>query len=59
MLTDQLDAAYFALDACRRRVPALRGVLRVGTPERAALDEALAAIERLEQALRSRPPGGA
>ncbi|MDR3512493.1 MAG: hypothetical protein P4L73_12730 [Caulobacteraceae bacterium] len=52
MLTRQIDAALDALEACRTRAPHLRDCYRPGTPERAALDELVAALERTDAALR-------
>ena len=46
MLTRRIDAALDALAECRLRVPGLRDVFRPDAPERAALDDVLAAMER-------------
>lgn len=53
MLTRKIDAALNALDACRASAPGLRDCYRPGSPERAALDELMAALERTDAALRS------
>lgn len=55
MLTRRIDAALDALAACRNRLPGLRDVFRPGAPERAALDELLAALERTDAVIGSRP----
>lgn len=59
MLTRRIDAALDALDACRTRAPDLRDCYRPGSPERAALDELMAALERTTAALRPAGPAGA
>lgn len=51
MLTRDVDAAYDAIERCRIRAPVLKWYYRPGTNERAAIDELLAAIERLEATL--------
>jgi len=56
MLSRRIDAALDALAACRSRVPGLRDVFRPGGPERAALDDLLAALERTDAVILSRPP---
>jgi hypothetical protein len=56
MLTRRIDAALEALAACRSRVPGLRDVFRPGGPERAALDDLLAALERTDAVILSRRP---
>ena len=56
MLTQRIDAALDALAACRARLPGLRDVFRPGAPERAALDDLLAALERTDAVMLSRPP---
>jgi hypothetical protein len=56
MLTRRIDAALDALAACRSRLPGLRDVFRPGAPERAALDDLLAALERTDAVIGSRPP---
>ena len=56
MLTERIDRALAALRDCRLRTPALRDVYAVGTPERAALDAALAAVEAAERALTRASP---
>jgi len=55
MLTRRIDAALDALAACRSRLPGLRDVFRPGAPERAALDDLLAALERTDAVIGSRP----
>ena len=57
MLTRRIDAALDALAVCRARAPGLRDCYRPGSPERAALDALIAALERTETALS--PPVGA
>lgn len=54
MLSRKIDAALNALDACRANAPGLRDCYRPGSPERAALDELMAALERTDLVLR--PP---
>ena len=56
MLTQRIDAALDALAACRRRLPGLRDVFRPGTPERAVLDDLLAAMARTDAVILSRRP---
>lgn len=51
MLTERIDRALAALRDCRLRTPALRDLYRVGTPEREALDAAIAAVEAADRAL--------
>jgi hypothetical protein len=48
MLTERIDAALEALAACRSRLPDLRDVFRPGAPERAVLDDLLAAMARAD-----------
>jgi hypothetical protein len=55
VLTHKIDSALDALDACRARGPALRDCYRPGRPERAALDELLAALDRAVVALARAP----
>jgi hypothetical protein len=54
MLTRKIDAALDALAACRARAPGLRDCYRPGTPERAALDALMSALERTDAALSPR-----
>lgn len=54
MLTHKIDAALDALLACAMRLPALRDCYRPGTPERAALDNLLAALQHADAALFTR-----
>jgi hypothetical protein len=51
MLTRKIDAAYFAIAACRTRAPALLEFYGPETPERVALDRLLAALREVEAAL--------
>lgn len=51
MLTERIDRALAALRDCRFRVPALRDLYRPGTPERAALDAVVAAVEAADRTL--------
>jgi hypothetical protein len=53
MLTQRIDAALDALAACRSRMPGLRDVFQSGGPERAALDDLLAALERTDAVILS------
>ena len=46
MLTEGIDAALDALEACRRHVPALMNLFRPGTPARADIDAVIAAAQR-------------
>ena len=56
MLSRRIDAALDALAACRNRLPDLRDVFRPGGPERAVLDDLLAALERTDAVILSRRP---
>jgi hypothetical protein len=61
MLTRRVDAALDALCACRERVPFLRDQYRPETPQRAALDDVLAALHRADEVMLGRdasPPAG-
>ena len=61
MFTRSIDQALEALAACRRRLPSLRDLYREGSPERAALDAALAAVHQADDVLCApyrRPPFG-
>lgn len=61
MFTRSIDQALDALAACRRRLPSLRDLYREDSPERAALDAALAAVSRADDVLFAqyrRPPLG-
>ena len=51
MLTHKIDGALDALLACMMRLPALRDCYRPGTPERAALDDLMAALQRTDAVL--------
>ena len=51
MLTRQIDAALDAMDACRKRTPALLAYYRPGTPVRTALECLLAALAQVDVAL--------
>jgi hypothetical protein len=51
MLTRRIDSAIESLWTCRERLPFLRELYRPGSPERAALDDVLAAIRRADQVL--------
>jgi hypothetical protein len=60
MLTRRIDAAYFAIEACRDRTPALLEFFHAETPERVALDRLMAALREVDNALfspRAEPPG--
>ena len=65
MLTRRIDDAFEALFACRSRVPPLRDLYLADAPERAALDDLLAALARVDRALfgdqgsRAAEPAGA
>ena len=54
--SERIDAALDALAACRSKVPDLRDVFRPGAPERAALDDLLAALARTDTVILSRRP---
>jgi hypothetical protein len=54
MLTRRIDAALMAMTSCRERVPDLRDVYQSGSPERSALDNLLAALERADHVLMAR-----
>lgn len=59
MLTRRIDAAYFAIEACRDRAPALLEFYHPQTPERVALDRLMAALREVENTLlspRAEPP---
>lgn len=51
MLTHRIDGALDALLACMMRLPALRDCYRPGTPERAALDDLMASLQRTDAVL--------
>jgi hypothetical protein len=51
MLTRRIDSAIESLWTCRERLPFLRELYRPGSPERAALDDVLAAIRRADTVL--------
>ena len=51
MLTRRIDAALEALWTCRERLPLLRDLYAQGTPERAALDGIVAAIDLADKVL--------
>jgi hypothetical protein len=51
MLTRRIDAAFHAIVQCRHRVPFLSEVYRPGTPERAAIDDLLNALQRADETL--------
>jgi membrane peptidoglycan carboxypeptidase len=55
MLTRKIDAALDAMLACMIKAPALLDVYRPGTPERAAVAELLAALQRTDAVLFERP----
>ena len=59
MITRHIDAALDALEACRSRLPWLRDFYRPGTPEHAALEEVLGALNRADAVLLERPSGEA
>jgi hypothetical protein len=62
MLTRRVDAAIDALWTCRDRLPFLCEQYRPETPERAALEDVLAAVRRADEALlgrSARPPEAA
>jgi hypothetical protein len=56
MLSQRIDAALDALAVCRSGLPGLRDVFRPGAPERAALDDLLAALARTDAVILSRRP---
>jgi hypothetical protein len=61
VFTRSIDQALEALAACRRRLPSLRDLYGEGSPERAALDAALAAVRQADDVLCARyrrPPLG-
>ena len=51
MLTRRIDSAIDSLWTCRERLPFLREQYRPDSPERAVLDDVLAAIRRADQVL--------
>lgn len=51
MLSQKIDSALDALLACMMRLPALRDCYRPGTPERVALDDLTASLQRTGAAL--------
>jgi hypothetical protein len=51
VLTERIDAALNALAACRDKLPYLCALFRPGEPERAALDDLLAALARADAVL--------
>ena len=54
MLTRRIDTALDAIARCRNQVPLLSALYRPGAPERAALDDLLAALRRTDAALLGR-----
>ena len=58
MLTHKIDGALDSLLACVMRLPALRECYRPGTPERAALDDLMASLERTDAVLFDRSAVG-
>jgi hypothetical protein len=56
MLARRLDSALDALAACRDRLSVLREVFGPGAPERAAVDDLLAAMERADAVILTRRP---
>ena len=61
MISRRIDAALDAIDRCRRQAPALSDAFRPGTPERAALEDLMAALKRTDDVLfrrQPRPPCG-
>jgi hypothetical protein len=61
VFTRSIDQALEALAACRQRLPSLRDLYGEGSPERVALDAALAAVRRADDVLSARyrrPPLG-
>ena len=59
MISRHIDAALDALETCRSRLPWLRDFYRPGTPEHAALEEALGALNRADAVLLDRSSGTA
>lgn len=51
MLTRKIDTALDAMASCRIRTPMLAECYRLGTPERIALDDLIAALERTDAIL--------
>lgn len=51
MLTREIDAAYFSIEACRKRVPTLLRFYHPETLERVALDRLIAALREVDSAL--------
>jgi hypothetical protein len=51
MLTHKIDSALDALLACMMRLPALRDCYRSGTPERTALEDLMASLQRTDAVL--------
>ena len=51
MLTRRIDAALFSMQSCRERVPFLRDCHRLGSKQRAALDDLLASLKTADEAL--------
>ena len=53
MLTQRIDAALDALATARERLPVLREVFSPAAPERSAIDDLLAALDRADAAMQS------
>ncbi len=51
MLTRSIDAAFDALASCRQRVPFLRDLYPVNSPERAALEGVIEAVTHADAVL--------
>jgi hypothetical protein len=51
VLTQKIDSALDALLACMMRLPALQTCYDIGTPERDALDELMASLQRTDVVL--------
>jgi len=51
MLTQKIDAALYAIENCRLRIPDLAEAYRPGSPERAAIEELVAAVAKVDATL--------
>lgn len=51
MLTRRIDAAMFSMQSCFERVPFLRDQYKLGSIERAALDELFASLRHAAEVL--------
>lgn len=56
MWTRRIDRALEAIGSCRRRLPELGELYPAGSPEREAIDKAVAAVEQARRVVFKDPP---